>query len=100
MTDTRKNRREISVGRQEEGQPLLSLLAVRFTYQSREQWQTHINDERLLLNEAPCSGTEILKRDDKITFILLYQPLYFSDNHLYSEPPAGTFGQYRVFRYL
>lgn len=44
-------------------------LTGRFTYRSRQQWQTLIKENKILINNSPCRASTKLKTGDKVSFV-------------------------------
>jgi 23S rRNA-/tRNA-specific pseudouridylate synthase len=71
--------REVLVKKNGAGTTIVSFLAARFTYQSREQWQEHINAGRITMNGAPVDERTMPAEGDRIAF---------TPPH-YDEPPVN-----------
>lgn len=61
------------------GAELLDYLAGRFTYHSREEWATHIREERVRVNDGAAGGDRLLVAGDRVEYIAVDRP----------EPPVN-----------
>ncbi len=61
-------RRETRVPDQWAGGSLLAYIRSRFTYQSGDEWETHLKDGRIALNGKPCERDTPLAAGDILSF--------------------------------
>lgn len=63
------------------GQPLLTFVSQRFTYRSREEWQTELAAHRFLLNDTEAREDTILAPGDLLVYLMpaLVEPPVDSD---------------------
>ena len=80
MNEPTSNARATAISRKDAGLRLLPYFTARFTYQSESDWQEHIARGRVTLNGETCTGSEVLKEKDIVSFTP--EP--------YDEPPVNT----------
>lgn len=68
MTHHENRTREIIVTRAVEGETIARYLSERFTYQTKEEWASHIQTGRITLNGKPCPEERTLTEGDLIAF--------------------------------
>ncbi|MBA3003423.1 MAG: RluA family pseudouridine synthase [Desulfurivibrio sp.] len=64
----RKN--SVLIQPQQAGQQLLDFISQRFTYRSREEWQTELAANRFLLNDTEPRGDAILAQGDRLVYLM------------------------------
>jgi len=63
-----ERKREIIIQKQENGLLLLTWIAERYTYHSREKWEKYIKDERIKINDCSIVPETVLNTGDKVTY--------------------------------
>lgn len=110
-------RRSVSPGQEWEGRNLIDFLLSRFTYQNREQWESHVRERRITLNGEETLPEAVLRRGDEIGFLppereepevprdwrLLLEDgdyLFFYKPGGLPVHPAGTYQKHTLWNFL
>lgn len=92
----RKN--SVRIQPQQAGRQLLDFVSQRFTYRSREEWQTELTAGRFLLNDTEARGDSLLTQGDLLVYLMPaleeppvacnYTVLHEDDDLLVIDKPA------------
>ena len=91
---------ESFVKNEDEGLMLLEMLANRFTYHTKEEWQKKISDKDVSVNDSLASEKTVVHRADKISYVVHnykepyvptdFKVIFEDDEFLLIEKPAGV----------
>ena len=93
-----KRKNSVRIPPQQAGRQLLDFISQRFTYRSREEWQTELTAGRFLLNDTEARGDSLLTQGDLLVYLMpaLVEPavasnytvLHEDDDLLVIDKPA------------